>query len=106
MLELPQGFVIVGHSTGCQDAVRYAQRHRADPDTAPLLGVVLQAPVSDREWLASQPGTAERLAKAEGMMAAGQGEEVCYRAFDIDGTAVTARRWVQQVSAQQALRAA
>lgn len=49
-----QGVVICGHSTGCQDAVRYAQRYRASGAAAPLLGVVLQAPVSDVEWLATQ----------------------------------------------------
>ena len=42
---LLQGFVLIGHSTGCQDAVRYAEQHGASRDTAPLLGVVLQAAV-------------------------------------------------------------
>ena len=42
---LLQGFILMGHSTGCQDAVRYAERHGASQDAAPLLGVVLQAAV-------------------------------------------------------------
>ncbi len=48
-----KGFVLMGFSTGAQDAVRYAQRHGtgadSDADTAPapLLGVVLQGPVSE-----------------------------------------------------------
>ncbi|EFN58570.1 hypothetical protein CHLNCDRAFT_140723 [Chlorella variabilis] len=89
-----QGMVIVGHSTGCQDAVRYAQRHRSSSAAAPLRGVVLQAPVSDVEWLATQAGTEERVAAARRMAAEGRGEEVAFRAFDIDGAAVTARRWL------------
>lgn len=41
-----QGLVIMGHSTGCQDAVRYVQRnYSVDPAAPPLLGVILQAPV-------------------------------------------------------------
>ena len=92
-----QGIVLMGHSTGCQDSVRYAARYAAaardGAAAAPLLGVVLQAPVSDREWLATQPDTAERLRRAEAMVAAGEGEEVCFRAVDIDGAAVSARRF-------------
>ena len=92
-----RGMVLMGHSTGCQDGVRYAERYaqpRAqDGAAAPLLGVVLQAPVSDREWLATQPDTVGRLQRAEAMVAAGQGEEVCFRAVDIDGAAMSARRF-------------
>ncbi len=49
--------------------------------------------VSDREWLATQPSTTAHLAQAAEMLAAGQGEEVCFCAHDIDGAAITARRW-------------
>ena len=96
----PQDMVLVGHSTGCQDAVRYVQRHGhgAAPlppaaDAARLVGAVLQGPVSDREWLASQPSTAARLEAAQAMVAEGRGEKVAFCACDIDGAAVTARRW-------------
>ncbi len=42
----PQGIVMMGHSTGCQDTVRYVQRgYGVDPHAAPLLGAILQAPV-------------------------------------------------------------
>lgn len=62
--------------------------------TRPHLFALLAAlQVSDREWLATQPDTAARLAKAQEMVAAGRGEEVCFRADDIDGAAITARRW-------------
>lgn len=41
-----QGVVIMGHSTGCQDTVRYVQKnYSVDPAAPPLLGVILQAPV-------------------------------------------------------------
>lgn len=39
------GLVIMGHSTGCQDAVRFMQRHAAAGGATPILGTVLQAPV-------------------------------------------------------------
>ncbi|KAL4457642.1 hypothetical protein ABPG75_012507 [Micractinium tetrahymenae] len=119
-----QGVVLVGHSTGCQDAVRYCQRYRgtsaagaAGPTAVssaaagaanlgsvaaaaaaqaapPLLGAVLQAPVSDVEWLATQPDTAERLAAARRLAAEGRGEEIAFRAFDVDGAPMAARRWL------------
>jgi pimeloyl-ACP methyl ester carboxylesterase len=89
-----QGIVIVGHSTGCQDAVRYAQRYRTRSAAAPLLGLVLQAPVSDSEWLASQPDTKERTALAWQMVAEGEGQEVAFRVFETDGAPMTARRWL------------
>lgn len=41
-----QGIVMMGHSTGCQDTVRYVQNnYSTDPAAAPLLGAILQAPV-------------------------------------------------------------
>lgn len=103
--------MLVGHSTGCQDAVRYCQRYRSSSSTAgtaaahaaaaataalapPLLGVVLQAPVSDVEWLATQPDTAARLAAARRLVADGRGEDICFRAHDVDGAPMTARRWL------------
>ena len=46
-----QGAVLIGHSTGCQDAVRYVARHKDDERAAALLGVILQAPVLGREHM-------------------------------------------------------
>jgi len=43
---IAQGVVIIGHSTGCQDAVRYVARHTKAADAAQLLGIILQAPVT------------------------------------------------------------
>lgn len=47
-----QAVILIGHSTGCQDAVRYAQRVQGDlkgSDAAPLAGIVLQAAVRNQE---------------------------------------------------------
>ena len=45
-----QAVILIGHSTGCQDAVRYAEIVQdKGSDTAPLAGIVLQAPVSTLE---------------------------------------------------------
>lgn len=54
-----QKVVLMGHSTGCQDALRYLSHHRYQPgfDTAlDIDGAILQAPVSDREGLAAEVG--------------------------------------------------
>eukprot|EP00752_Nemacystus_decipiens_P012651 g11205.t2 len=60
---VPATFVLIGHSTGCQDAVFYMQHGRPDL-RAKVLGVVLQAPVSDREQLATLPDTAALIEEA------------------------------------------
>eukprot|EP00903_Cladosiphon_okamuranus_P018794 g17289.t1 len=59
----PASFVVIGHSTGCQDAVFYMKHGRPDL-TAKVRGVVLQAPVSDREQLATMPSTASLISEA------------------------------------------
>ena len=70
-----KAFAIVGHSTGCQDAVTLLR-------SAPLAvriklrAAVLQAPVSDREAASLDPdpeGRASTLARAEALVAAGRG---------------------------------
>lgn len=92
-----EGIVIIGHSTGCQDAVRYAQNRYKTVDKTvapPLLGVVLQAPVSDREFLGSLPNTEERIKLCRAMVAEGKGEEIAFRQFEWDSAPITARRWL------------
>ncbi len=75
----PTAFAIIGHSTGCQDAVSLL---RVAPPAvrAKLRAAVLQAPVSDRESNAATPdpdGVSERmLAEAERMVADGQGHRL------------------------------
>lgn len=91
-----QSIFIFGHSTGCQVSIRYAELHgRAGQDLLPLLkGVILQAPVSDREWLAAQPETAHLLKLAKDMASTGNGGQVCFVAHDIDGAPVSADRYL------------
>lgn len=43
-----QAVVLMGHSTGCQDAVRYAAKYGKAEDGPPVLGYILQAPASHR----------------------------------------------------------
>jgi pimeloyl-ACP methyl ester carboxylesterase len=94
------GAVVMGSSTGCQDAARLAARFldqdggAAQSRAAPLLGTVLQAPVSDREWLST---AAEQLAPmaaaAAAAVAAGRGEDIVGRLDLLDGAPITARRF-------------
>ncbi|GAA6032633.1 hypothetical protein JCM8097_004853 [Rhodosporidiobolus ruineniae] len=59
--------VLMGHSTGCQDAIAYL--HLRQPSSLPSLdGVILQAPVSDREPLEHwYPGQADLPPSLENM---------------------------------------
>lgn len=92
-----KGVILVGHSTGCQDVVMYASKHRFDVDAAELRGVVLQAPVSDREWLCDLPDTKEWTGKARQLLAEGRENDVAFRAMQFGGAAVTAERWLSLV---------
>lgn len=71
---------LVGHSTGCQDAVHLLRV--ADARVRSLVRlVVLQAPVSDRqgggsEWEAGAAERAQFLRQAEGLIAAGKGDDI------------------------------
>lgn len=95
-----EGLVLMGHSTGTQDAVRFCERHGgAGADVAgaaPLEGVILQAPVSDREWLAAfQPALCALLPDAERLVAAGKGDDIVARApADLGGAPLSAARLV------------
>lgn len=102
--------VLMGHSTGCQDAMEYASRlsHRADFDSrARLDGAVLQAPVSDSEAFSSFAPRAELaryLAQAQELVAAGQGRELLpAAALDIVfGAPLLAARFVALAAARGA----
>ncbi|KAF8937358.1 hypothetical protein EDD21DRAFT_302438 [Dissophora ornata] len=80
---------IVGHSTGCQDAISYAiyGEHRAA-----IQGIVLQGPVSDREFMASSIDMyGKYLRLAQRMINDGKGQELMVREVDI--APVTAYRF-------------
>jgi hypothetical protein len=71
-------FCLVGHSTGCQDAVYFLEH--AAPDLISRMKVVaLQAPVSDREGASSQDGYAENISKAKSLVNDGNGQEMMPR---------------------------
>lgn len=63
-LRSPQGgsrqkIILMGHSTGCQDAIRYLSQFRYQDrfiDSMDIDGAILQAPVSDREGVAEEMG--------------------------------------------------
>lgn len=75
--------VLLGHSTGCQDVVRYLSAGKQLPLVG---GAILQAPVSDRECVVATHGmgVSEELSKlrqvASTMIAEGKGDEAMPRA--------------------------
>ena len=71
-------FCLVGHSTGCQDAVYFLEY--AAPDLISRMKVVaLQAPVSDREDAMMRDGYATNLEVAQTLVKDGQGHEMMPR---------------------------
>jgi len=84
-------FCLVGHSTGCQDAVYFLGN--ADKDLCDKLAVVgLQAPVSDRESAAMYEGYTEHLRVAQSLVQEWKGQEMMPRsAF---WAPITAQRFV------------
>ena len=81
--------VLMGHSTGCQISVAYAASGR---QRELVSGIVLQAPVSDREYMATLPETETHLAAAESMVAAGKGQELM--PISADEAPISADRFV------------
>lgn len=91
--------VLLGHSTGCQDAVMYARIYGEDGKGHPLLkGVILQGPVSDREFLKGYMDDVkyEHVMKlSKDMMERGQGEDVAFVFREWNTTVpICARRWL------------
>ncbi|KAJ3669348.1 hypothetical protein LUZ60_011298 [Juncus effusus] len=75
--ENSEGVVLLGHSTGCQDIVHYMRTNFACSKA--VRGAILQAPVSDREYGATQPETAEMIDLAAGLISEGKGDELMPR---------------------------
>lgn len=61
-----EGVVLLGHSTGCQDIVHYMRSNTACSKAA--RAAILQAPVSDREYRATLPETADMIDLAASMI--------------------------------------
>jgi|Transcript_6971 pimeloyl-ACP methyl ester carboxylesterase len=86
--------VLIGHSTGCQDLVRYM---RDGANAKYVSGVIFQAPVSDREGMELEHGKdaiAEARALAEAECAAGRGQELMPRSTPgVFNTPITYERY-------------
>lgn len=72
-------FALVGHSTGCQNSIHFLKFGRKDI-VEKMKVVALQAPVSDRESLAMNPGDhTTNLAHAQSLVSQKKGEEMMPR---------------------------
>jgi len=100
----PNGKIIVmGHSTGCQDAIHYVTSAAPEgQQRAEIDGFILQAPVSDREAMVSlmpkeKYNAANKLAQE--YVDSGKGEDVLPGAsIDFGSCPVSARRWLSLAS--------
>ncbi|KAG0542156.1 hypothetical protein BDA96_02G078900 [Sorghum bicolor] len=88
--ENSEGVILLGHSTGCQDIVHYMRTNFACSKA--VSGVILQAPVSDREYRATLPETAEMIDLAAKMISEGRGMELMPREANPDAP-ITAYRY-------------
>lgn len=93
--------VIMGHSTGCQDCMEYAVGKNSDADRRPAVdGLILQAPVSDREALQKElPETFKHEADQLALKMCREGHEKEVMPSRLTKSvfgrlAITARRWV------------
>jgi hypothetical protein len=84
-------FAIVGHSTGCQDAIYFLENAESSL-VSKLRMVALQAPVSDREGAMQQEGYTEKLAYAKKIVQDGNGQEMLPRSHF--WAPITAKRFV------------
>jgi alpha-beta hydrolase superfamily lysophospholipase len=93
--------VLMGHSTGCQDAMEYISGKIKRP---PLDGVILQAPVSDRETLEADLTCEARkkiIEVAQKYVSEERGDQVLPSSFDegiYGNTLISAYRWLSLLS--------
>eukprot|EP00210_Caulerpa_lentillifera_P002122 g2036.t1 len=87
-------FVFMGHSTGCQDAVRFFKLYRYAKDIPKIAGAILQAGASDQEYQESRAGTKERIAAGKKLVEEGKEEEILFRDYDWGGVPMCARRYL------------
>lgn len=85
-----EGVILLGHSTGCQDIVHYMRTNFACSKA--VSGVILQAPVSDREYRATLPETAEMIDLAAKMISEGREMDLMPREANQDAP-ITAYRY-------------
>jgi pimeloyl-ACP methyl ester carboxylesterase len=92
-----QRIVLMGHSTGCQDCMEYVVGSRQSLRT-PIQGVILQAPVSDREAMVLLMGEEQytKAAKAASdLIDSGRAKDAVPEALTLGffGAACSAERW-------------
>lgn len=85
-----EGVVLLGHSTGCQDIVYYMRTNAAC--SRAVRAAIFQAPVSDREYLATLPETAAMIDLASTMKSEGRASELMPREANPDAP-ITASRY-------------
>ncbi|GLJ06948.1 hypothetical protein SUGI_0053540 [Cryptomeria japonica] len=88
--EESEGVVLLGHSTGCQDIVRYMRSNTACSKA--VRATILQAPVSDREYRATLPETAAMIDLAASMIKEGREMDLMPREANLDAP-ITAYRY-------------
>ncbi|XP_039115151.1 UPF0613 protein PB24D3.06c [Dioscorea cayenensis subsp. rotundata] len=88
--ENSEGVVLLGHSTGCQDIVHYMRTSFAC--SRAVRGVILQSPVSDREYRATLPETASMIDLAATMIKEGKELELMPKEANPDAP-ITAYRY-------------
>lgn len=84
-------FALIGHSTGCQDAV-YFLKHALQNLRSAMRMVALQAPVSDREVAMQQEEHHLKLSHAQTLVNDGKGQEMLPRSYF--WAPITAQRFV------------
>ncbi|OBW68532.1 MAG: Uncharacterized protein AUREO_013830 [Aureobasidium pullulans] len=95
-----QKVVIMGHSTGCQDCLHYFASEDKRGDRAKVDGVILQAPVSDREAMVKDMDKKDydgACKMAEDWVKEGKGEHILPLNVTADmfgRNPLSARRWV------------
>ena len=85
-------FAIVGHSTGCQDAICFLEKCATPQNRKKVTLVALQAPVSDREGSELEDGFADKLSDAQALVAQDKGQEMLPRSHH--WAPMTAQRFV------------
>ncbi|XP_047322226.1 UPF0613 protein PB24D3.06c-like [Impatiens glandulifera] len=80
--EESEGVVLLGHSTGCQDIVHYMRTNAAC--SRAVRAVILQAPVSDREYRSTLPQAGPMIDLATKMVNESRGSELMPREADPD----------------------
>ena len=94
--------VIMGHSTGCQDALFYVVGAEKEQRVS-VRGIIMQAPVSDREAIVKElpQGIYEKSVKlAQEYVESGRGEDIlpASQMIGVFPAPLTARRWLSLAS--------